>query len=240
MAELQAEISQLESENVGPKDWVLMGEADSRKRPQNSLLEEDLEFERTMKSVPVVTEQAVQNLEERIKARILEGRFDDVVRIKAVQDKPFLPSKYFELKDTKSTQSLAQIYEDDYVAAQTDGVAGEDRDGKLKKEHEEIEKIWEKLSNKLDALCNTHYTPKQVSFIPINNVQYGMLLTHHVTAKSYYINNLERVHSNTRERASDDTVSIYTTSPGRSVRPSCWSTASSQRDDARTEEGFAQ
>ncbi|KAJ3814509.1 U3 small nucleolar ribonucleoprotein complex, subunit Mpp10 [Lentinula aff. lateritia] len=161
MTALKRQILELETENVGPKDWVLMGEADSRSRPQNSLLEEDLEFDRVMKAIPVITEEVVKSLEERIKARILENRFDDVVRIRPLDDKPFLPSRFFDLKDTKSTQSLAQIYEDEYVAAQTDGVAGDDRDGKLKKEHDEIEKLWESISYKLDALCNTHFTPKQ-------------------------------------------------------------------------------
>ncbi|KAJ4489285.1 U3 small nucleolar ribonucleoprotein complex, subunit Mpp10 [Lentinula edodes] len=161
MTALKRQILELETENVGPKDWVLMGEADSRSRPQNSLLEEDLEFDRVMKAIPVITEEVVKSLEERIKARILENRFDDVVRIRPLDDKPFLPSRFFDLKDTKSTQSLAQIYEDEYVAAQTNGVAGDDRDGKLKKEHEEIQKLWESISYKLDALCNTHFTPKQ-------------------------------------------------------------------------------
>ena len=140
-----------------------MGEATSRSRPQNALLEEDLEFERVMKSVPVITEDVVHSLEEIIKARIVEGRFDDVVRKRPMDDKPFLPSRFFELQDTKSKQSLAEIYEDDYVAAKTGGVAGEDRDGKLKKEHDELEKIWENLCSKMDALSNAHFTPKAVS-----------------------------------------------------------------------------
>ena len=162
MAALQEEITALESENVAKKHWTLMGEATSRSRPQNALLEEDLEFERVMKSVPVITEETVQGLEDRIKARILENRFDDVVRRRAEDDKPFLPSRFFELQDTKSKQSLAEIYEDEYTAAQIGGVAGEDRDGKLKKEHEEIEKLWENITSKLDALCNAHFTPKAV------------------------------------------------------------------------------
>ena len=162
MASLSKQIAELEAENVAPKEWVLMGEAGSRSRPQNSLLEEDLEFERVTKPVPLITEQTVHALENRIKVRILEGRFDDVVRIRPYEDKPFLPSRLFELKDTKSAQSLAQIYEDEYVAAQTGGVVGEDRDGKLRKEHEEIEKLWESISYKLDALSNAHFTPKQV------------------------------------------------------------------------------
>lgn len=161
MAALREQISSLEAENVGPKDWVVMGEAGARSRPQNSLLEEDLEFERVMKAVPVVTEEAVLALEERIKARILEGRFDDVIRIRPMEEKAFLPSRFFELKDTKSSQSLAQIYEQDYVA-QTNGTTGDDRDGKLAKEHQEIEALWEGICGKLDALCNTHFAPKQV------------------------------------------------------------------------------
>ncbi|KAJ3977012.1 U3 small nucleolar ribonucleoprotein complex, subunit Mpp10 [Lentinula raphanica] len=186
MAALKKQISELEAENVGPKDWVLMGEADTRSRPQNSLLEEDLEFDRVMKAVPVITEEVVKSLEERIKSRILENRFDDVVRIRPVDDKPFLPSRFFELKDTKSTQSLAQIYEDEYVAAQSGGVAGEDRDGKLKKEHEEVQKLWENICYKLDALCNTHFTPKQpkATISTISNVSSAALESALPTAQS--------------------------------------------------------
>ncbi|KAI0374201.1 Mpp10 protein [Pilatotrama ljubarskyi] len=172
MAALREEIAALEAENVGKKDWTLMGEATSRSRPQNSLLEEDLEFERVMKSVPVITEEVVHSLEERIKARILENQFDDVVRKRPVDDKPFLPSRFFELQDTKSKQSLAEIYEEEYTAATTGGASGEDRDGKLKKEHQEIEKLWENICGKLDALCNAHFTPKapKATITTVSNV----------------------------------------------------------------------
>lgn len=167
MAALQEQIAELEQQNVAPKDWMLAGEADSRQRPQNSLLEEDLEFDRVRKAAPVITEEVVQSLEERIKARILEGRFDDVVRIRPLDDKPFLPSKYLELQDTKSTQSLAQIYESEYLNSQSGGSLPDDRDGRLKKEHDEITIIWDKICSKLDALSNAHFVPKQVriSFI---------------------------------------------------------------------------
>ncbi|KAG5730042.1 U3 small nucleolar ribonucleoprotein mpp10 [Termitomyces sp. T112] len=186
MAELREQIAELESENVGPKDWVLMGEAGSRSRPQNSVLEEDLEFERATKAVPVVTEDTVRSLEERIKARISENRFDDVIRIRPLDDRPFLPSRVFELKDTKSAQSLAQIYEDEYVATRTGGAAGEDRDGKLKKEHEEIEKLWEGICHKLDALCNSYFMPKQPKAIisTVSNVSTATLESALPTTKS--------------------------------------------------------
>lgn len=160
-AELRAQIDQLESENIAKKDWTLMGEANARSRPQNSLLEEDLEFERVSKVTPVVTEDVVRRLEDRIKARILAGDFDDVVRQRAPVDKAFLPSRVFELQDTKSKQSLAEIYEDEYSAAQTGGPT-DDRDGKLKKEHDELTNLWDSICYKLDALSNAHFTPKQV------------------------------------------------------------------------------
>jgi U3 small nucleolar RNA-associated protein MPP10 len=86
MVAIRQQIAQLESENVAPKDWMLIGEAGSRKRPQNSLLEEDLDFERVRKVAPVVTDEVVHKLEERIKARILQRQFDDVVRIKSTKE----------------------------------------------------------------------------------------------------------------------------------------------------------
>jgi len=146
---------------VAEKHWALMGEASARSRPLNSLLEEDLDFETAAKPIPVVTEESVQGLEERIKARIIEGQFDDVIRRKEPTEKLFLPSRLFELKDTKSDMSLAQIYEGEYTAARS-GTAIDDRDGKLKKEHEDIEKLWDAICCKLDALCNAHFVPKQV------------------------------------------------------------------------------
>lgn len=185
MAALRQEIAELESENVAKKSWTLMGEAGSRARPQNSLLEEDLEFDRVMKAVPVITEEIVQSLEETIKARIIENRFDDVVRLRPLEDKPFLPSRLLELQDTKSTQSLAQIYENDYIASAGDQAA-DDRDGKLKKEHDAIEALWEKICGKLDALCNAHFTPKQPKAVisTISNVSTTTLESALPTTKS--------------------------------------------------------
>ncbi len=50
----------------------MLGEATSRARPENSLLEEDLDFEQMGKVVPVVTEDRVKSLEELIKKRIID------------------------------------------------------------------------------------------------------------------------------------------------------------------------
>lgn len=164
LAAIQAEIQGLEAENVAPKEWTLLGEASARNRPHDALLSQDLDFERTAHNVPIITDTVVTALEDRIKARIKEGRFDDVVRRPAHGDAvPFLPSRLVELQDTKSAHSLAQIYEGEYVAAQS-GTPVDDRDGRLQREHDAITALWEGICAKLDALCNAHYVPKPVRF----------------------------------------------------------------------------
>jgi U3 small nucleolar RNA-associated protein MPP10 len=74
MERLSAQIAELEAENVGEKEWTIRGEAHSRGRPVNSLLEEDLEYENIGKVVPVVTEEKTASLEDKIKQRILDVR----------------------------------------------------------------------------------------------------------------------------------------------------------------------
>ena len=72
MAALSDQIAELEAENVAARDWTMRGEAKSRDRPINSLLEEDLEFDQVAKVVPVVTEESSLTLEDKIKKRIIE------------------------------------------------------------------------------------------------------------------------------------------------------------------------
>ncbi|BEJ12311.1 hypothetical protein CspHIS471_0207710 [Cutaneotrichosporon sp. HIS471] len=158
--ELAEQIAQLEAEAIGPKDWTLLGEASSRARPENSLLEEDLDFEHVAKSVPNVTEESVASLEELIRKRILDNNFDSVERVRAYDPTPFLPSRFFELDDKQSAKSLAQIYEDDYTTAASGGKAVDARDAKLKAQHDEIDTLWGDICYKLDALSSLNFVPK--------------------------------------------------------------------------------
>ena len=164
MAALQDEISRYEDENVQDKDWTLMGEASVRERPSNSLLEEDLEFDRTAKVAPTVTQEVNEDLEGMIKRRILERQFDDVVRQRELEALPFAPSKMLDLSDAKSSKSLAELYEDEYQASRSEANEGSapraEADVKLEKEHSEISADLDSLFNKLDALSNAHFTPK--------------------------------------------------------------------------------
>ena len=162
-AKLAAEIRRLEAANVAKRDWQLSGEARASDRPLNSLLEEDLDFERVGKPVPVITNEVSEDIESLIKRRILAREFDEVVRRRpdnlvtdAGRD---IRRGRFELDDTKPKQSLAEIYEAEHLQnADPEGFVSKS-DEKLKAQHEEIERLWKDVSAKLDALTSWHYKP---------------------------------------------------------------------------------
>ena len=162
-AKLAAEIRRLEAANVAKRDWQLSGEARATDRPLNSLLEEDLDFERVGKPVPVITNEVSEDIESLIKRRILAREFDEVIRRRpdnlvtgAGKD---LRRGRFELDDTKPKQSLAEIYEAEHLQnADPEGFVSKS-DAKLKAQHAEIERLWKDVSAKLDALTSWHYKP---------------------------------------------------------------------------------
>lgn len=163
--QLSSQIASLEQENVGPKEWATKGEARTKDRPLNSLLEEDLEFERMGKVAPVITEETTKTLEDLIKKRILDNQFDDVERRVAVDPNQFLPSRYMELQDTKSQKGLAEVYADEFRDARDREEGREvthELDADLQKRHDDIEALFEDLAGRLDALSNAHFTPKAV------------------------------------------------------------------------------
>ena len=52
------------------KPWQLKGEVTAKTRPENSLLQEDVEFDSNVAPVPAVTMETTQNLESLIIQRI--------------------------------------------------------------------------------------------------------------------------------------------------------------------------
>ena len=161
-ARLAEEIRQLENENVAKKDWTLMGEASSRARPMDSLLEEGLDFERTRKPVPVVTEETTQTLEQMIKDRIIAGQFDTVVK-KIPQSVHKFAKASFELDESKPSQSLAEVYETEFEKKKNPNTYQSAEDKKTEAEHREIESLFKDLCYNLDSLSSWHYTPKPIT-----------------------------------------------------------------------------
>lgn len=156
------EIRRLEAASVAKREWTLAGEARAADRPVNSLLEEDLDFERTGKPVPVITAEVSESIEELIKRRIIAQEFDEVTRRRPDSDS--VPSNTrrgaFELDDNKPKQSLAELYEEDHVKSNNPDTYISKADEKLQRQHQEIDHLWKEVSAKLDALSSWHYKPK--------------------------------------------------------------------------------
>ena len=90
----------------------------------------------------------------------LQNDFNSTVRVRAYEPTPYLPSRFFELQDTQSSKSLAQIYEDEYQSAASGSTKPDARDEKLKREHAEIDALWNDVCYKLDALSSLNFVPK--------------------------------------------------------------------------------
>ncbi|KAJ3394042.1 U3 snoRNP protein [Lobulomyces angularis] len=158
---LSKTIKKLEDENVAPKPWVLMGEANSKSRPLNALLEEHLEVDYAAKPVPIITEETTKSLEDIIKDRIKDGIFDDVERKYKEVRKNYDPNRRLELDDEKSKVGLGEIYEKDYLKQTSKNTnAKTEIDQKVQAAHDEIKILLKNLNENLDILSNWNYKPK--------------------------------------------------------------------------------
>lgn len=161
-SKLKQKITKLEESNLGEKPWVYKGEVDATNRPVNSLLEEVLDVDLTVRPPPVITEKVTNTLEQIIVNRIKDSAYDDVERkIKPVHV-PHELKKELVLNQEKSKYSLAEIYEQEFLKRQPTAEPTEDNN-KLTPEKENILKMMKSVFHKLDTLSNFHYTPKPVS-----------------------------------------------------------------------------
>ncbi|XXG84008.1 hypothetical protein AAC387_Pa10g1627 [Persea americana] len=153
----RSKIEQMEKENIGPKSWTMLGEVTASKRPKNSALEVDLDFEHNVRPAPVITEEVTTSLEVLIKKRILEGHFDDVQKAPNFPTKA--PKALKELDENKSQKGLAELYEEEF--AQKTGLSSAPLSFS-DEQKKEATLLFKKLCLKLDALSHFHFTPKPV------------------------------------------------------------------------------
>ena len=156
-------IQELEAENVAPKPFTLTGETIAPARPENALLEEDLDFERVGKPVPVITQEVNESIEELIKRRVLAREFDNLIK-RAPEVADLYGGKARnkpaeEVPDAKSRRGLADEYASEYLR-KSDPNYVDSRSEVLKAEHATIERQWKEICAALDSLSNWHYKPR--------------------------------------------------------------------------------
>lgn len=166
-ARRQKRINAIEEQNISRKPWQLRGEVSSSARPRDSLLETALEHDSASRG-PLNDSSVTNNtIEDIIRQRITDGLFDDV--------QPSVPEGYGERSVTKPaadstlgeqpSQTLAEVYEQDFLAEkdrirqrslpEVTSSAIQD----LTLEQKEVNRMFEKLAAKLDALSRLHFTP---------------------------------------------------------------------------------
>ncbi|XP_043934482.1 U3 small nucleolar ribonucleoprotein protein MPP10 [Protopterus annectens] len=152
---MSEKIKELEKELMAEKPWQLSGEITGEKRPENSLLEETVDFDHAIRMAPVITEETTLQLEDIIKQRIKDQIWDDVVRKEKPKEDVFEYKKRLTLDHEKSKLSLAEVYEQEYLKQTKQKVDTEENP-----QHVEIQKMMDSLFLKLDALSNFRFIPK--------------------------------------------------------------------------------
>lgn len=155
--ELQRQIAELEAESIAEKKWTMRGEVSGKQRQADTLLEEDLEFDRTAKPVPVITQETTESIEEIIKRRIINQEFDEIPKRIISELNNFRKSKKVDVSEEKSGKSLAELYEDEYNGGNT---ANDEVSESLNKAHEEISELFKDITYQLDSLYSSHFVPK--------------------------------------------------------------------------------
>jgi U3 small nucleolar RNA-associated protein MPP10 len=145
-------IQELEEAALGQKSWELKGEVAGKKRPENSLLEIDAEWDTLRAAAPDVAPERTLSLEDMIKQRVLDERWDSVIPRRSVQASV---TEMPELSQEKSALGLGEVYEKDFLH-RTLGVTVDEHAAT----RDEARALYAKVCRKLDALSNFSFTPR--------------------------------------------------------------------------------
>ncbi|PAA73567.1 hypothetical protein BOX15_Mlig034450g1 [Macrostomum lignano] len=150
---MREEIAALEDSLVRPAPWQLRGEIEAAERPEGGLLEEDLDFDHIGRPRPLASEELESRIQELVRARIKEAKFDSVARKHRPEERPAEYRKAL-LLDTEKPRPLAEVYEGEFAKQQTAEAA------KSLPQHEEIRRDLNSLLARLDRLSGLHFAPQ--------------------------------------------------------------------------------
>ena len=158
LAKYREKVEELEDINVAEKPWQLSGEVTAESRPGDSLLTELLTFDSSAQLPPEITAERTETMERKIMQRIKDRAFDDVVKKFKPKELPFEYKKRILLDQEKSSLSLAEVYEQEFLKQ----VRDEQNEEKNEK-HEEIRALMKSVFKKLDMLSHFSLTPQAPS-----------------------------------------------------------------------------
>lgn len=158
---IKKKIKQFEERNLEPRPWRLQGEVEATNRPENSLLQEHIQFDHATRQPVAITDETTKCLEDVILQRIRDKAWDDVERKTRPTEEPFELRRRVALDQEKSKLSLAEVYEQQFLEKQK--TVDDDAPPKENPAHVEIRTAMRDLFTKLDALSNFHMMPKPVS-----------------------------------------------------------------------------
>jgi len=182
---LSSTLQQLEQQLITPKPWFHRGEVSATDRPSDSLLTTDLQVESNVKQREVMTRAVNESIEEIVRRRVSEGRYDDPVKRTSVKAKPYKVKEGAEVSSEKSTLGLGQLYEEQYMeqkaredaaangatATAADGSAKQQPKSKQQQERDkqvaEIRTLFASLVADLSALSQYSYVPSERSEVRI-------------------------------------------------------------------------
>lgn len=184
IAKMEAEIEQLENEQLEKKHWSQLGEAQATERPLNSLIELHVDMPMSHFAMKRAAAEAGAlgddedgdgddghvtklDLERIIKQRIADKIFDDVVprAEERPADKTATEDPLEGLDTTKSRVGLGEIYAEQYEKEVLGNLGNE----KESEEKRNLKVLFAKLMYQLDSLCNNHFTPKPISMTKAGN-----------------------------------------------------------------------
>ncbi|XP_022687836.1 U3 small nucleolar ribonucleoprotein protein MPP10-like isoform X2 [Varroa jacobsoni] len=163
---LRERITKLEEVRLAEKGWQMRGEVSAKNRPENSLMEEHLDFDHQTRQAPQITRTLTQKLEDWILQRIKDKAWDDVVRKVKPTEEVFEFRRRLTLDQEKSKVGLAEVYEQEFLKMK------EGEKEATNPEYDEIKKLMGALFKQLDALSNYHFMPRpaQAELKLINNL----------------------------------------------------------------------
>lgn len=154
-------IEQIESKLVEKKGWQLRGEIRAHDREKNTLLEEDLEFQRGVQTKTKISKETNEKYESIIKQRILDVAFDDRSSSTYFY-KPVVSDQVKELPELdfeKDKRGLAGIYEDQYKK----NVMGiDEKKSKDDKAKDQVKDLYRLICFSIDNMTRFQYNPNIV------------------------------------------------------------------------------